>query len=190
MIIRGFQRYYTDDPADARIARTWMMFHDLVREGGLTVPDPSGELKRLLGVSAKDLWVVGLMIWTIHVSVTSADRRKWVLDPRGFVQEGPRQEEMNALTRQVLGPHRPHAGGVPPSLRGPRSKPRSEADREGHWVSEFDILRDFPVVTLSDGMCIAPFPAFALTRAIDGFYYDLLVDSPVGNRLGAPGQPL
>ena len=39
MIIRqGFQRYYTDDPADARIARTWMMFHDLVREGGLTVP--------------------------------------------------------------------------------------------------------------------------------------------------------
>ena len=151
MIIRqGFQRYYTDEPADAHIARTWMMFHDLVREGGLTVPDPSGELKRLLGISAEDLWIVGFMIWTIHVSVTAADRRKWVFNPNNFVQEGPRQEEMNTLTRRVL----QTISLTPEEFRkryaSEDSKYRSGTDREGHWVSEFNILRDFPVVKLSD----------------------------------------
>jgi hypothetical protein len=175
MIIRqGFQRYYTDDPADAHIARVWTMFHDLVREGGLAVPDPSGELKKLLGVSAEDLWVVGMMIWTLHVSVTALDRRAWVFKPSNFVQEGPRQDEMNTLTRRVL-----ETASLTPAQFRERyavagSKYRSDADREGHWVSEFNILRDYPVVDLGDGTCVAPFPAFALTRAIDGFYYDLL----------------
>lgn len=175
MIIRqGFQRYYTDDPADAHIARVWMMFHDLVREGGLAVPDPSAELKNLLGVSAEDLWVVGMMVWTVHVSVTALDRRAWVFKPGNFVQEGPRQEEMNALTRRVLSTTSLTPAQFRERYAAAGSKYRSEADREGHWVSEFNILRDHPVVDLGDGTCVAPFPAFALTRAIDGFYYDLL----------------
>ncbi len=175
MIIRqGFLRYYTDDPADAHIARVWMMFHDLVQQGGLAVPDPSGELQKLLGVSAEDLWVVGMMIWTLHISVTSLDRRAWVFNPSNFVQEGPRQTELNDLTHRVL-----QTTALTPSEFRQRyakanSKYRSENDREGHWVSEFNILRDFPVVDLGNGTCVAPFPQFALTRAIDGFYYDLL----------------
>jgi hypothetical protein len=175
MIIRqGFQRYYTDDPADAHIARVWMMFHDLVQEGGMAVPDPSGELRQLLGVSAEDLWVVGMMIWTVHISVTACNRRAWVFKPSNFVQEGPHQEELNDLTHRVL-----HTTALTPEALRQRyaeadSKYRSETEREGHWVSEFNILRDFPVVDLGDGTCVAPIPVFALTRAIDGFYYDLL----------------
>jgi hypothetical protein len=97
-----------------------------------------------------------------------------VFNPDNFVQEGPRQEVMNSLTQQVL----QTVALTPEEFRqryaSQGSKYRSQADRDGHWVSEFNILRDFPVVKLSDGRCVAPFPAFALTRAIDGFYYDLL----------------
>ncbi|MCC7419309.1 MAG: DUF2934 domain-containing protein [Planctomycetaceae bacterium] len=175
MIIRqGFQRYYTDDPADAHIARVWMMFHDLVKEGGLAVPDPSGELEKLLGVSAEDLWVVGMMIWTLHISVTALDRRAWVLRPSSFVQEGPRQQELNELIQRVLQTTALTPAAFRARYAETNSKYRSETNREGHWVSEFNILRDFPVVDLENGTCVAPFPIFALTRAIDGFYYDLL----------------
>jgi hypothetical protein len=175
MIIRqGFQRYYTDDPADAHIARVWTMFHDIVQEGGLAVPDPSAELRKLLGVSAEDLWVVGMMVWTIHISVTALDRKAWVFKPSNFVQEGPRQKEMNALTQQVMATTSLTTTQFRERYAAEGSKFRSEADREGHWVSEFNILREHPVVDLGDGTCVAPFPAFALTRAVDGFYYDLL----------------
>ena len=175
MIIRqGFQRYYTDDPADAHIARVWMMFHDLVREGGLRVSDPSGELEKCIGVSAEDLWVVGMMIWTLHVSVTALDRRQWVFAPNNFIREGPRQEEINALTRRVLETVSLTPAQFRDKYAAAGSKYRSQADREGHWVSEFNILRDFPVVDLCDGTCVARFQRLPLHAAIDGFYYDLL----------------
>jgi hypothetical protein len=175
MIIRqGFLRYYTDDPADAHIARVWMMFHDLVQEGGLAVPDPSGELQKLLGISAEDLWAVGMMIWTLHISVTALNRRAWVFNPSNFVQEGPRQTELNDLTHRVLQSTALRPSEFRQRYDKAKSKYRSENEQEGHWVSEFNILRDFPVVNLGNGTCVAPFPQFALTRAIDGFYYDLL----------------
>lgn len=175
MIIRqGFQRYYYDDPLDARIARTWMMFHELVADGEVDVPDPSGEMKALLGMSAEDLWVVGFMLWTFHVSVTGSDGRKWIIASENFVADGPRQEEMNELVRRVMDT----VALTPAELRerydGADSKYRDANNREGYWSSEFNILRDFPVVKLGDDRFCSPYPVFALTRTIDGFFYDLL----------------
>jgi hypothetical protein len=175
MIVRqGFQRYHTDDPLDARIARTWMMFNELVQGGGLPVPDPSGELRGLIGLSAEDLWVVGFMIWTYHVSVTALDGRKCAFDPGAFVLEGNRKAEMAELLRRVL-----QTIALTPEQFRERyavagSKYREPSGREGYWISEFNILRDFPVVNVGNGRYAAPFPTYALTRAIDGFYIDLL----------------
>jgi hypothetical protein len=191
MIIRqGFQRFYTDDPLDARIARTWVMFSELIREGEYKVRDPSGELRDLLGVSAEELWVIGFMIWTYHVIETAADGRKWVFDPNRFVLEGTRQQEMQTLLGRVL----QRISRTPDQLRelcdGPQSKYRDQTDREGYWVSEFNILRDFPVVNLGNDQYASPFPTFALTRAIDGFYYDLLEEYAGRKRAsGAGGNP-
>src|SRR5262249_15404060 len=191
MIIRqGFQRFYTDDPLDARIARTRMMFSGLIREGENKVNDPSGELRNLLGVSAEELWVIGFMIWTYHVIETAADGRKWVFDPNRFVMEGNRRQEMQALLGRVL----QTISRTPDQLRqlydAPQSKYRDQTDREGYWVSEFNILRDFPVVNLGNGQYVSPFPTFALTRAIDGFYYDLLEEYANRKRAsGAGGNP-
>jgi len=188
MIVRqGFQRYYTDDPLDARIARTWMMFSELVKEGGLDVPDPSGELRNLIGVSAEDLWVVGFMFWTYHVGLTALDEQKWVIDPRTFVRVGNRQQEMADLVSRVL-----QTVALTPEQFRERyaevgSKYREVTGREGYWISEFNILRDFPVVSLGEGRYAAPFPTYGLTRAIDGFYFDLLIE--FGRRKKAAGEP-
>jgi len=188
MLIRqGFQRYYTDDPKDGRIARTWMMFHELVRDGGLDVPDPSGELRKLLGVSAEDLWVVGMMFWTYHFVTTALDGRKWAFDPQKFVLEGQHQAEMADLVSRVL-----RAVALTPKqfrerYDAPDSKYRDTSGRVGYWLSEFNILRDFPLVSLGQGLYAAPFPAFGLTRAIDGFYFDLL--NEFGRQKEASGAP-
>ena len=175
MILRqGFQRYYTDDPLDARIARTWVMFHELVREGNLEVPDPSDELRQLIGALAEDLWTVGFMFYTYHIVETARDGRKWVIDPNNFVLEGTNTEEMHRLIGHVLGTVSltPEQFRERYAARG--SKYRDESGREGYWISEFNILRDFPVVNFGDGHYASPFPTYALTRAIDGFYFDLL----------------
>lgn len=175
MIVRqGFQRYYTDDPLDARIARTWMMFNELVKEGDVEVPDPSGELRNLIGVSAEDLWAVGMMIWTYHVSVTALDPRRCVFDPAAFVLEGERKEEMAELLGRVIRTIALTPEQFRERYAAEDSKYRDQTGREGYWISEFNILRDFPVVNLGNGRYAAPFPTYALTRAIDGFYFDLL----------------
>lgn len=175
MLIRqGFIRLQTDDPLDASIARTWMMFHDLVIEGGLAVPDPSGELRNLLGSSAEELWALGFAVWSFHLTTTTVDGRAWLFDPHDFVQDGPRRDERNALLVRVL----ERISLEPEQYRSKyaleNSKYRDMRDRDGYWISEFNILRDFPLVRLPGGRYTAPFPNFALTRVLDGFYYDLL----------------
>lgn len=175
MIIRqGFQRYYTDDPLDARIARTWMMFHELVKEGGLEVPDPSGELRTLIGVSAEDLWTVGMMVWAYHTTTTTQDAQKWVFDPRSFLIEGTHQAEVQQLVATVVGTIALTPTQFRERYSADNSKYRDASGRDGYWISEFNILRDFPIVKIAEGWYVAPFPAYALTRALDGFYYDLL----------------
>ena len=189
MIIRqGFQRYYTDDPLDARIARTWMMFHDLVKEGGVEVSDPSGELRKLIGVSAEDLWAVGMMVWAYHATTTSQDGQKWLFDPASFVLEGEHQSEMQQLVSMVIA-----TTALTPALfreryAADKSKYRDAAGRDGYWISEFNILRDFPIVKVAEGRYTAPFPTYALTRALDGFYYDLLNASADAKRAATGGK--
>jgi len=62
---------------------------------------------------------------------------------------------------------------------------KEEDDKNLYDAKRFNILRDFPVVDLADGLYAAPFPTYALTRAIDGFYYDLLDE--VARRKSASG---
>jgi len=138
------------------------------------VPDPSGELQKLLGVSVQELWLVGFMIYTYHFSVTALDGRKCVFDPGVFVLEGSRKQEMEALIRRVLDTICLTPEQYRERYAADGSKYREPSGREGYWISEFSILRDFPVVSLGDGRYCAPYPTYALTRVLDGFYYDLL----------------
>lgn len=55
----------------------------------------------------------------------------------------------------------------------PDSKYRDQIGRDGYWISEFNILRDFPIVRLGPDEYCAPFPIFAFTRGAVGFYFDL-----------------
>ncbi|MCE5327866.1 MAG: DUF2934 domain-containing protein [Planctomycetaceae bacterium] len=190
LIRQAYIRYATDDPLDARIARTWMMFHDLVQEGGLAVANPSEELRRLIGVSAEDLWVLGMAMWGFHVITTSTNAQKWLFDPDLFVREGPHQHEVNETLRRTLSA----VARTPQQLRqmydAASSKYRDPESRDKYWMSEFNILRDFPVVAFGDGTYCAPFPTYALTRAIDGFYFDLVEDYAEKARLsGRRGNP-
>ncbi len=188
MIIRqGFQRYYYDDPLDSRIARTWMMFHELAATEKTDVSDPSAELETLLGVSAEDMWVVGFMLWAFSVGETAKDHRKWVISPSQFVQEGPNQQAMKELLERVFQTIVATPAQIRQRYSASGSKYRSNTDREGHWLSEFNILRDFPAIKRDDGTICIPIPTFALTRALDGFFFDLLEEFAERKRRSGEG---
>ena len=132
------------------------------------------ELQNLIGVSAEYRWTVGSMFWTYHVVVTALDGRKWVFNLRSIVLEGSRKQEMGELINRVLRT----VAQTPEQLRerynAEGSKYCEQSGREGYWLSEFNIIRDSPVLSLGNNRCASPFPTYALTRAIDCFYYDLL----------------
>ena len=171
LIPRAFQRYVSDDPLTARVGRVWLMYHELAAEGGLPVPDPSEELRGVLGVSAQELWTVGFMIHTFHITAT-ARGGGWLFRPDDFVQDRDRAAFWNGVTSSVLD----RIALTVPEIRARyvgNAKYGAETETAGGWQNAFNILRDFPVVRLRGGCC-APFPPFALTRATDGFYHDLL----------------
>jgi len=175
MIIRqAYQRVAADDPLDGLIARTWMMFHEIIAQGGFDVPNPSGELESEFGVSAEDLWTLCLAVFSFYATITNVPPHRWVFDPANFVAEGPRRDEINSVLTRVV--HR--IALSPAEFRAryaePASKYRDQIGRDDYWISEFNILRDFPIVRLSPTECCAPFPIFAFTRGAVGFYFDLV----------------
>lgn len=164
----------TDDPLDANIARTYAMFHQIIGRGGFTVPDPSAELLALYGVSAEDLWVVALAIFSFYVSYAHINPNIWVFTP-DFFAESPRAAELRGTLDRALA----RIARTPEELRAlyaadPDRKYRDRSGAVGAWISEFNILRDFPVVRLAEDQYCSPFPAFAFTRGSVGFYFDLV----------------
>jgi len=108
LVRQAYIRHAVDDPLDAKIGRAWIMFHNLVAEGGLRVPNPSAELERVIGVNAEYLWLLGMAIWANQVMNPTADGNKWLFMPSHFVREGPNQAEINAkLARAATNIHDP-----------------------------------------------------------------------------------
>jgi hypothetical protein len=174
MLIRqAYQRVAADDPLDGLIARTWMMFHDIISEGGFDVADPSAELVNEFGVSAEDLWTLCLAVFSFYATITNANPNRWTFDPSNFVAEGPRREEINAMLSRVLQRIALSAEEFRLRYAAADSKYRDPSGQDGHWISEFNILRDFPIVRVGPSEYCAPFPIFAFTRGAAGFYFDL-----------------
>jgi hypothetical protein len=164
----------TSDPLDANIARTYSMFHDIIGEGGYEVADPSSELLRTFGVSAEDLWTLALAMFSFHIAYARVDPRVWLFRTSEFVRDSPCIDQVNDAFGRVLA----RVSLTPEQFReryyAEGSKYRDPHGRDGCWISEFNILRDFPVVRLGDDEYCAPFPVFAFTRGSVGFYFDLV----------------
>lgn len=185
MLVRqAYQRIAADDPLDGLIARTWMMFKEIIAEGGFDVPDPSGELESEFGVSAEDLWTLCLSVFSFYATMTNVPPHRWLFNPNNFVAEGPQKDEINSVLVRVV--QRVALSPEEFRLRYAQrdSKYRSQIGQDGYWISEFNILRDFPLVRLSPTEYCAPFPIFAFTRGAVGFYFDL-VDVFARRRLAA-----
>jgi len=178
----------TDDPLDANVARTYAMFHDIIGRGGFPVLNPSAELEALSGVTAEDLWVLTMAIFSFYVSYGHVDPRVWIFRP-DFVQDSPRAGEINAVLRRVL----ERVARTPEELRvlynATPSKYRDTTGVEGYWISEFNILRDFPIIRLSEDEYCAPFPPFAFVRGSAGFYFDILDEYARRERENNPRNP-
>jgi hypothetical protein len=164
----------TDDPLDASIARTFEMFHEIIGRGGFAVPDPSAELQALYGLSAEDLWVLCMAIFSFSVAYARIDPRVWVFTG-DFFEESPRRDELKATLSRALA----RIARTPEELRAlyaedPEAKYRDRTGAVGAWISEFNVLRDFPVVRLGPDEYCVPFPPFAFTRGSVGFYFDLV----------------
>lgn len=174
MIIRqAFLRVAADDPLDGLIARTWMMFHEVIAEGGFGVADPSAELETEFGVSAEDLWTLCLAIFSFYTTITTAPPYPWMFNPRTFVAEGPRRDEINGVLAKVVNKISLTPNEFREKYAAPDSKYRDQIGRDGYWISEFNILRDYPIVRLGPDEYCAPFPIFVFTRGAVGFYFDL-----------------
>lgn len=187
LVRQAYLVYVVNDPIDGLIARNFMMFHQLAKEVDLPVKDINGEFARVFGIELDEFWAVMFAVYTFYFMLVKIDPSKWVLSPNLF-SDTPRNDHWNGLLASILR----KLGRTQKELcdlYATDGKYRDASSRVGSWVSEFNILRDFPFVEFAPDKYCSPFPVFAIRRAIPGFYYDLLEDYADQERKRGNNQP-
>jgi hypothetical protein len=163
---------FLNDPDDDLVARSFMLFHELPRSVDVPVKDISAEVRRVVGISAEDLWASTFAIYAHYVTFEQHPHQ-WLISSSYFHQS-PRRDALRAaleiLWRRIA--------RDPDELRRVYedvAKYQSDGSAGG-WITEFNLLRDFPMVRVRDDAYAPPYPRFALQRGAVGFYYDLLDD--------------
>lgn len=175
-----------NDPDDANIARTYSIFHDCLEDGSVPVPNISAELQRVVGVNAEDLWVITFAIFAHYYMSYQNNPNHWTITS-SFFSDSPRKHELAEKLTTVFA----KIGRSPDELReiyNNNTKYKNDALGPAGWMSEFNILRDYPLLRIGEDSYCAPFPKFAFLRGAMGFYYDLLDDYAAQERRRDPNR--
>jgi hypothetical protein len=174
LVRQAYMVYSLNDPVDGIIGRNFLMFHELIREVDVPVKALSSELRRVIGVGYEDLWAVLYCVYAYYFLLHKQDPSNWAFTTT-FFSDTPRNDYWNGALAAIL----TRIARNQDQLRGlyaSEPKYRDESGRTGAWLTEFNLLRDFPVVEVKPGLFTCPFPPFVFQRAAVGFYYDLLFD--------------
>lgn len=187
LVRQAYLVYVVTDPVDVLIARNFLMFHRLIQQEDVPVKDISAEFSKSFGMTLDDFWVVMFAVYAYYFLLARKDPHKWLISPT-FFTDTPRNEHFNdslAAMVEMFGRTQDELL----SIYNSNPKYHDSSGRVGGWVSEFNILRDFPFVKLGPGKYCSPFPVFVVRRAIPGFYYDLLEEFANKERQRGNSQP-
>jgi hypothetical protein len=173
MLMRqAYVRTATADHLDWSIARTFGMFHEIIRRGTFPVPDINSAMEQATGLTSEDLWVLCAAIYFFYFLESVHEDEPRVISPDFFLHS-PIKDELATTLRRTFS----RIARTPQELRdiyAAEEKYRHAGLPDEYWVSEFNILRDYPIVKIGEDRYCCPFPVFAFTRGSVGFYFDLL----------------
>ena len=173
MLMRqAYVRTATADHLDWSVARTFGMFHEIIQHGNFPATNINAAMMQATGLTSEDLWVFCASIYFFYFLESVHDESPWVIAPE-FFQDSPIKDELATTLRRAFA----NIARTPQQLRdiyAQQEKYQHAGSPDEYWVSEFNILRDYPIVKLDDDRYCSPFPIFAFTRGAVGFYFDLV----------------
>jgi hypothetical protein len=159
-----------EDPV-AAMARAYCMFGELLpRVNGGRV-DIDRAIESMSGVSCSDLWAFTSAIYVFSLIESANEDGPWVFTA-DFFQDSPDRELLAVRLQSVLD----RIGKTQVDIQAIALAPKyhDPALPEEYWSSEFNVLRDYPVVKLDERAYCCPYPIFAWMRGAIGFYFDLV----------------
>ena len=169
---QGYVRLFLGDHPVASAGRSFWMFYENISSDERNI-DTDAAMQSAVGVTVNDLWVLCAAIYAFYfIECAKDDGAPWVFSADHFV-ESPSAANVTAILTKVLRA----IALTPEEVRQAYSstpKYRHDGLPDEYWCSEFNILRDFPVIALGNDEYCCPFPIFAWTRGTVGFYFDLV----------------
>lgn len=188
LVRQAYLTHTLADPLDGMIGRNFLMFHDLIREVNVPVKNLSSELRRVIGVGYEDMWAVLYCVYAFYFMQHRIDPNKWSFTTTSFFSDTGRDTHWNGVLATLF----TRISGDQQKLQDlydTDAKYKDTSGRTGAWLTEFNILRDYPVVEFVPGSYCSPFPPMVFQRAAVGFYYDLLEDYATQKRQKGSDQP-
>lgn len=187
LVRQAYLIYILNDPVDGLIVRNFIMFHELVNEVDVPVKNIAEEYKNVVGLALDDVWVILYSVYAYYFLLAKQDARKWVMKPL-FYSDTQRDDHFNHALAELLARTARNQDEFR-HIYNTSPKYRDASGRVGGWVTEFNVLRDYPFVRLDCDRYCSPFPQFVIRRAFPGFYYDLLEDFARREREKGNSQP-
>lgn len=171
LVRQTYVRNFVGDHPVSSIARAYAMFYELLPALNRGRVDIDGAMQAVAGLDCHDLWVFCATIHIFYYLECTRPDGPWFFRP-DFFADSPRRIELAAPLRRVLD----RIARMPPEIRALYAgrKYHDASLPEEYWLSEFNILRDFPVVRIGPGDYCCPYPTFAWMRGAVGYYFDLV----------------
>jgi hypothetical protein len=168
---QGYARNFLGDHPVATIGRPFLMFYEHLSRSRNDGIDVDAAMTSAMGVTCHDLWVLAAAIYAFYFIECAKEKGPWVFSADGFV-DAAQSGNVTARLKKVLA----QIARTPEELRRIYSadqKYRHDGLPDEYWCSEFNILRDYPIITLGPDQYCCPFPVFAWMRGTIGYYFDL-----------------
>jgi hypothetical protein len=169
---QAYVRNFVGDHPVNVIARAYTMFYERLPQASAHRVDLDAALQQTVGVSRRDLWILCSAIYVFYFLECAKEDGPWMIRPDFFV-DAPERHELERVLRTTLA----SVSRTPQEIRDlyqQNAKYHSDRLPEEYWLSEFNVLRDFPIIKLGDDQYCCPFPVFAWMRGSVGYYFDLV----------------
>ena len=146
-----YVRNFVGDHPVAALGRAFAMFHELLARVNAGRVDIDAAMNAVAGVDCKDLWVFCSAVHFFYFLECARADGPWIFSP-DFFQDSPKRAQLSATLRRVL----TRIAKTPDEIRNlyNGNKYHDPALPDEYWLSEFNVLRDFPVVRIGDDVTL------------------------------------
>lgn len=169
----AYVSHSVSEPPHLTVGRAYAMFHERIEEATSHEADLNAAMFQMIGVTPADLWLFCSAIYIFYTFECAKKNGPWTICPDGFVVHASGRTELAGKLKNVLN----KIAKSPQEIKSTYeniAKYRNEDLPKQYWVSEFNVLRDFPLIKINEEEYCCPFPMFAWARGAVGYYFDLL----------------